>query len=112
MENAIQQLVDMVLYRSSLVIPPLTVYQGATPAQARAALKRHSDVMEAAERIFDGAFDHLTDNAATTSVSSAGPIREPERCRAPMRLVVCPLSRLLSEGSHTATDSRRGRQRF
>ena len=95
-----------------LSYPPLTVYQGATPAQARAALKRYSDVMEAAERIFDGAFDHITDDAATTSASSAGPIREPERCRAPMRLVVCPLSRALSESSYTAIDSRGGRQRF
>jgi len=111
MESAIQQLVDMVLHRSSLVIPPLTVYQGATPAQARAALKRYSDVMEAAERIFDGAFDHITDDP-TTSVSSAGPIREPERCRAPMRLVVCPLSRALAESSYTAIDSRGGGQRF
>ena len=97
MESGIQQLVDMVLHQSSLVTPPLTVlYQGATPAQARAALRRYSDVMEAAERIFDGAFDHITDDAATTSASSAGPIREPERCRATTRLVVCPLSRALS----------------
>ena len=96
MESGIQQLVDMVLHRSSLVTPPLTVlYQGATPAQARAALKKYSDVMEAAERIFDGAFDHITDDAATTSASSADPIREPERCRTTTRLVVCPLSRAL-----------------
>ncbi|KAH9939239.1 ubiquitin conjugating enzyme family protein [Epithele typhae] len=45
MEREVQQLVDM----------------GATPAQARAALKQHKDVMEAAERIFDGSFDHIVD---------------------------------------------------
>lgn len=47
--------------------------------------------MEAAERIFDGAFDDLTDDAAAASMSSAGPIKHPERCRATTRLVVCPL---------------------
>ena len=113
MESGIQQLVDMVLHQSSLVTPPLTaLYQGATPAQARAALRRYSDVMEAAERIFDGAFDHITDDAATTSASSASPIREHERCRATTRLVVCPLSRALPESSDTAIDSRGGGQRF
>jgi uncharacterized UBP type Zn finger protein len=46
MERDIQQLVEM----------------GATRAQARAALKKHKDVMQAAERIFDGAFDHVEDD--------------------------------------------------
>ncbi|KAF8272514.1 hypothetical protein EI94DRAFT_1769775 [Lactarius quietus] len=45
MEHEIQQLVDM----------------GATAAQARAALRRYNDVMEAAERIFGGAFDDVHD---------------------------------------------------
>jgi len=52
---------------------------------------RYSDVMEAAERIFDGAFDDLTDDGAGASMSSVGPIKQPERCRATTRLVVCPL---------------------
>lgn len=47
MEREVQQLVDM----------------GASPAQARAALKKYNDVMQAAERIFDGAFDHITEDS-------------------------------------------------
>ncbi|KDQ64475.1 hypothetical protein JAAARDRAFT_28107 [Jaapia argillacea MUCL 33604] len=45
MEGEIQQLVEM----------------GATTAQARAALKQYRDVMQAAERIFEGKFDHVMD---------------------------------------------------
>ncbi|KAF8897511.1 hypothetical protein BD779DRAFT_1491261 [Infundibulicybe gibba] len=45
MENSIQQLVDM----------------GATLAQARAALRQYNDVMQAAERFFEGKFDHVKD---------------------------------------------------
>jgi hypothetical protein len=94
------------------VTPPLIVlHQGATHARARAALKRYSDVMEAAERIFDGAFDDITDDAAA-SMPSAGPIKEPERCRPIARLVVCPLSCALSDGSYTTIDSRGGGQGF
>ena len=40
----------------------LVLFQGATVAQARAALKQHKDVMEAAERIFDGSFDNVVDD--------------------------------------------------
>ena len=46
MERDIQQLLDM----------------GATRAQATAALKVHKDVMEAAEKIFDGKFDNAVDD--------------------------------------------------
>ncbi|OSX59536.1 hypothetical protein POSPLADRAFT_1067248 [Postia placenta MAD-698-R-SB12] len=46
MEKEIQQLVEM----------------GATVAQARAALNKYKDVMQAAERIFDGSFDHVLDD--------------------------------------------------
>lgn len=45
MEKSIRQLVEM----------------GATRAQAKAALKKHKDVMEAAEQIFDGRFDDVVD---------------------------------------------------
>ncbi|KAK7676142.1 hypothetical protein QCA50_020892 [Cerrena zonata] len=38
------------------------VEMGASPAQARAALKQYKDVMAAAERIFDGSFDHIKDD--------------------------------------------------
>lgn len=44
--------------------------QGATPAQARAALKKYNDVMQAAERIFDGAFDHITDGFEDVEMKS------------------------------------------
>ncbi|GJE87521.1 ubiquitin conjugating enzyme family protein [Phanerochaete sordida] len=54
MEREVQQLVDM----------------GATPAQARAALKKYNDVMQAAERIFDGAFDHITDDSEDVEMKS------------------------------------------
>ncbi|CAE6494097.1 unnamed protein product [Rhizoctonia solani] len=37
------------------------VNMGATPAQARAALRKFSDVETAAEQIFDGRFDHVKD---------------------------------------------------
>ena len=35
--------------------------KGATPAQARAALADHKDVMTAAEHIFDGKYDDVID---------------------------------------------------
>ncbi|KAF9462625.1 hypothetical protein BDZ94DRAFT_1298429 [Collybia nuda] len=43
MEGEVQQLVEM----------------GATPIQARAALRQYKDVMQAAERFFEGKFDHI-----------------------------------------------------
>ncbi|KAG8780663.1 hypothetical protein FRC12_022727 [Ceratobasidium sp. 428] len=46
MDAKIQALVDM----------------GASPAQARAALRKFSDVETAAEQIFDGRFDHIKDD--------------------------------------------------
>lgn len=33
--------------------------KGATAAQARAALRQYKDVMQAAERYFEGKFDHI-----------------------------------------------------
>jgi hypothetical protein len=105
MESEIRQLVDMVphfidhIQRTStnILLP-----QGATVAQARAALKRCSDVMEAAERIFDGAFDNIPDEPAATVIPSADPIRER---RATTRLVVCVLPRALSLNSNMVIDS-------
>ena len=40
-------------------------------AQARAALKKYKDVMEAAERIFDGAFDDVVDEPQEKPASSS-----------------------------------------
>ncbi|KAH9045491.1 hypothetical protein EDB85DRAFT_1906919 [Lactarius pseudohatsudake] len=71
MEHEIQQLVDM----------------GATVAQARAALRRYNDVMEAAERIFGGAFDDIRDEGSETSAPSAGPSGKRERWPVTTRLV-------------------------
>lgn len=56
--------------RLPLPLPPLLnssdpdfdyLLQGASPAQARAALKQYKDVMQAAERIFDGQFDDVAE---------------------------------------------------
>jgi hypothetical protein len=46
------------------------VPQGATAAQARAALERYKDVMEAAEKIFEGRFDHIRDDPVPSSSPS------------------------------------------
>ncbi|KAI0677647.1 ubiquitin conjugating enzyme family protein [Trametes maxima] len=67
MEREIQQLVEM----------------GATVAQARAALKQHKDVMEAAERIFDGSFDHLVDEDGDVAMSSSEKIQQKPRMMTP-----------------------------
>jgi hypothetical protein len=57
MEHEVKQLVEM----------------GATAAQARAALKKHKDVMQAAERIFDGQFDDVEEDEPASTAASAGP---------------------------------------
>lgn len=72
MENEIQQLMEM----------------GATAAQARAALRQYKDVMQAAERYFEGKFDHikegdedfvmLDDGEATRKSRFSATISEPE----------------------------------
>ena len=38
------------------------MHQGATLAQARAALKQCKDVMQAAEQFFEGKFDNIMDD--------------------------------------------------
>ncbi|KAI0355391.1 ubiquitin conjugating enzyme family protein [Trametes cingulata] len=67
MEREVQQLVEM----------------GATVAQARAALKQHKDVMEAAERIFDGSFDHIVDEDGDVAMTSSEKIRQKPRMMTP-----------------------------
>ena len=79
-------------------------------AQARAALNRYNDVMEAAERIFDGAFDDIPDEGGATSVPSTDPNVDRVRCPPTMRLVVCTNPRELSPHSYKIIDS--GRRRF
>ena len=70
MDKEVQQLVEM----------------GATAAQARAALKKHKDVMQAAERIFDGHFDHVREDEemADAAQASAPPPRA-----TPLKMPVC-----------------------
>jgi len=41
------------------------IVQGATVPQARAALRQYKDVMQAAERIFEGQFDNVPDEEDT-----------------------------------------------
>ncbi|KAI0371531.1 ubiquitin conjugating enzyme family protein [Pilatotrama ljubarskyi] len=67
MEREVQQLVEM----------------GATVAQARAALKQHKDVMEAAERIFDGSFDHIVDEDGDVAMSCSEKIQQKPRMMTP-----------------------------
>ncbi|KAH9482978.1 Baculoviral IAP repeat-containing protein 6 [Psilocybe cubensis] len=52
------------------------VEMGATHAQARAALKQYKDVMQAAERFFEGKFDHIKDEDVEMSSSRASPARD------------------------------------
>ncbi|KAF9481960.1 hypothetical protein BDN70DRAFT_875580 [Pholiota conissans] len=49
------------------------VEMGATHAQARAALKQYKDVEQAAERFFEGKFDHIKDE--DTEMSTTAPQR-------------------------------------
>ncbi|KAF8913873.1 hypothetical protein CPB84DRAFT_1669268 [Gymnopilus junonius] len=53
-ESDVQQLVEM----------------GATPAQARAALKQYKDVMQAAECFFEGKFDHIKEENVESSMEN------------------------------------------
>jgi len=62
--------------------------QGATPAQARAALQRYKDVMQAAERILDGAFDDIEDEDGDVSMASGDRV-EVRDSQDGGRLVVC-----------------------
>ncbi|KAG8962660.1 hypothetical protein FRC03_003913 [Tulasnella sp. 419] len=55
MEQNVQQLVEM----------------GATPAQARAALKKCKDVMDAAEKIFSGEFDNVEETDGDVEMKDA-----------------------------------------
>ena len=49
-------------------------FQGATRGQARAALKKYKDVMQAAEKIFDGDFSEvLDDETSEPEAKSSGP---------------------------------------
>ncbi|KAI0340853.1 ubiquitin conjugating enzyme family protein [Trametopsis cervina] len=61
MDREVQQLVEM----------------GATPAQARAALKQYKNVEQAAERFFEGAFDHVVDEPEDVDMNAAA--RNPRR---------------------------------
>jgi hypothetical protein len=57
------------------------VEMGASRAQARAALAKYRDVMQAAERFFDGEFEGVTDDAPASAPaagsSSSKAVRKP-----------------------------------
>ncbi|TFK43556.1 hypothetical protein BDQ12DRAFT_675170 [Crucibulum laeve] len=67
MENEVQQLVEM----------------GATPAQARAALRQYKDVMQAAERFFEGKFDHIKDGDGDVPMASGSEVKRATRPATP-----------------------------
>ena len=48
----------------------LSSRKGATHAQAHAALKQYKDVMQAAERFFEGKFDHIKDEDEDVEMAS------------------------------------------
>ncbi|KAJ7180040.1 ubiquitin conjugating enzyme family protein [Mycena crocata] len=59
---------------------------GATVAQAKAALAQYKDVMQAAERFFEGAFDHVKDedgDVPMAPVPAASPTKRPSRMVTP-----------------------------
>ncbi|PPQ63873.1 hypothetical protein CVT24_009499 [Panaeolus cyanescens] len=55
------------------------VEMGATPAQARAALKQYKDVMQAAEQFFEGKFSHITDDDDDVDMKSIASERRNRR---------------------------------
>ena len=72
MERQVQQLVEMVSsfeYICLIALINVIITQGATPAQARAALKKCSDVMQAAEQIFEGRFDDVVEDEVADTES-------------------------------------------
>lgn len=89
MEEGAQQLVEMVTYRASFA--PRLAYdlltQGATVAQARAALKQHKDVMLAAERFLEGKFDHIQDEDGDVQMEEAKASIK-KKVRPPVRLCI------------------------
>jgi hypothetical protein len=55
--------------------------QGATAAQARAALQQYKDVMQAAEQFFEGKFDHIKDDdVEMSSITSETKAVRPAVC--------------------------------
>lgn len=56
------------------IVTKCSNWQGATRAQARQALRDHKDVMSAAEKFFDGAYDYILDMPEDEAMAeSAGP---------------------------------------
>lgn len=66
--------------------------QGATPAQARAALRQYKDVMEAAEKFFQGDFDNVKDEDGDISMASSSRRSELKRPARPAVSVACRTS--------------------
>lgn len=56
-------------------------------AQAKAALAQYKDVMQAAERFFEGAFDHVKDEDGDVPMASvSAPVVEKRAIRMAVRL--------------------------
>jgi hypothetical protein len=92
MDHEIQQLVEMVgdqLFTICCSEVEATM-QGATPAQARAALKQYKDVNQAAERFFEGAFDHIVADEAEADRSTK-PLRKAQVAVSAHRHLPCIL---------------------
>jgi len=60
--------------------------QGASVAQARAALKQHKDVMLAAERFLEGKFDHIQDDDGDVQMEEATKTSSKKKARPPVRV--------------------------
>ena len=73
MDNEIHQLIEMVGCPciTHALHPTKSLSKGATPAQARAALRQCKDVMQAAELFFEGKFDHVKDGDDVQMASSS-----------------------------------------
>jgi hypothetical protein len=78
MDSDIAQLVEMVCLSNRDQKMPggqidgtIVQQQGATVSQARAALKKYPDVMEAASQIFEGEFAHVVDDDGDGSMDDA-----------------------------------------
>jgi hypothetical protein len=63
------------------------VEMGATRAQARAALKKYRDVMQAAERFFDGEFENVADDDVEMASDAPAPVASGSK--PPRKIPVC-----------------------
>jgi len=83
MDKEVQQLVEMVsICPLHALVVLIARRKGATATQARAALRQYKDVMQAAEKIFEGKFDDVDEERGEDAAM------EPEPPKA-ARMTVC-----------------------